>query len=121
MLVMQISILLIVAVAGAAVVFTRQPGEQAIGISFFGLVLALMFFIFQAPDVALSQIVIGAVALPLMVLLAIAKVRVAEIEQRQKEERNQEEQQAKSHSEGSGASQDQHAADDGRPSAEGAR
>jgi uncharacterized MnhB-related membrane protein len=34
-----------------------------------------MFFIFQAPDVALSQIVIGAVALPLMVLLALAKVR----------------------------------------------
>jgi uncharacterized MnhB-related membrane protein len=34
-----------------------------------------MFFVFQAPDVALSQIVVGAVALPLMILLALAKIR----------------------------------------------
>jgi energy-converting hydrogenase B subunit D len=34
-----------------------------------------MFLVFQAPDVALSQIVVGAVALPLMVVLALAKVR----------------------------------------------
>jgi energy-converting hydrogenase B subunit D len=34
-----------------------------------------MFFVFQAPDVALSQIVIGALALPLMILLALARIR----------------------------------------------
>jgi uncharacterized MnhB-related membrane protein len=34
-----------------------------------------MFFVYQAPDVALSQIAVGAVALPLMILLALAKVR----------------------------------------------
>jgi len=47
-------------------------------VSFYGLVLALLFFLHQAPDVALSQIVVGAVALPLMILLALAKVRRTE-------------------------------------------
>jgi uncharacterized MnhB-related membrane protein len=41
----------------------------------FGLSLAILFFAFQAPDVALSQIVVGAVALPAMILLALGKVR----------------------------------------------
>jgi energy-converting hydrogenase B subunit D len=75
MLVIQVGILALVGAAGTGVVLTRDPTSQIIGVSFFGLVLALMFLIFQAPDVALSQIVIGAVALPLMVLLALAKVR----------------------------------------------
>ncbi len=74
MLLIQVTILIFVAVAGTAVVLTREPSSQAIGISFYGLLLALMFFIFQAPDVALSQIVIGAVALPLMILLALARI-----------------------------------------------
>jgi uncharacterized MnhB-related membrane protein len=43
--------------------------------SFYGLVLGIMFLVYQAPDVALSQITVGAVALPLMILLALAKVR----------------------------------------------
>jgi uncharacterized MnhB-related membrane protein len=35
-----------------------------IALGFYGLITALMFFFFQAPDVALSQITVGAVALP---------------------------------------------------------
>ena len=70
-----IAILLLVAAAGTAVVFTRDVSAQPIGISFFGLLVAVMFMAFQAPDVALSQIVIGAVGLPLMILLALAKLR----------------------------------------------
>ncbi len=72
---LQALVLLFVAVGGAAVVFTRDPLRQAIVVSFFGGLLALMFFVFQAPDVALSQIVVGAVAEPLMIMLAIAKIR----------------------------------------------
>jgi uncharacterized MnhB-related membrane protein len=75
-------VLLLVAVAGAGVVRTRDPVQQSIAVSFYGLVLALMFFLHQAPDVALSQIVVGAVALPLMILLALAKVHRQEEEQR---------------------------------------
>ena len=69
-------LLLLLAVAGAAVVTTRDTTEQVITLSFYGLVTALMFFFFQAPDVALSQITVGAVALPLMVMLAISRMKV---------------------------------------------
>jgi energy-converting hydrogenase B subunit D len=90
--VLQITILLMVAIAGTAVVLTRDPTSQTIGLSFFGLLLALMFFIFQAPDVALSQIVIGAVALPLMFLLTLAKVRlnsdIAELADKRRQKQN---------------------------------
>ncbi len=83
MLFLQFTILSFVAVTATAVVLTRDPAKQAVGISFYGLVMALMFFIFQAPDVALSQIVIGAVALPLMILLALTKIRRHEEEEEQ--------------------------------------
>jgi energy-converting hydrogenase B subunit D len=75
MLIMHIGILSMVAIAGAGVVFTRDPTSQIITVSLFGLVLALFFLLMQAPDVALSQVVVGAVALPLMVLLALAKIQ----------------------------------------------
>jgi uncharacterized MnhB-related membrane protein len=75
MIVMEVLILGIVAVSGTLVVLTRQPVCQTVGVSFFGLVLAVMFLIFQAPDVALSQVVVGAVGLPLMVLLALANLK----------------------------------------------
>jgi uncharacterized MnhB-related membrane protein len=71
----EITALGLVAIFGTAVVFARQPARQAVGLSFYGLVLALMFFVFQAPDVALSQVVIGAVGLPLMVMIALAGLK----------------------------------------------
>jgi energy-converting hydrogenase B subunit D len=74
-IVLEVTVFLLVAAAGTAVVLTRDPLNQAIVASFYGLVLGIMFFVYQAPDVALSQIAVGAVALPLMILLALAKVR----------------------------------------------
>lgn len=79
--IVQIVVLLMVGAAGTAVVFTREAASQVIGLSFFGLVLALMFLILHAPDVALSQVIIGAVALPLMLLLTLAKLRRARMRQ----------------------------------------
>ena len=75
MIALEVTVFLLVAAAGTAVVLTRDPLNQAIVASFYGLVLGIMFFVYQAPDVALSQITVGAVALPLMILLALAKVR----------------------------------------------
>ena len=72
---LQIVVLLLVAGSGTCVVAARDPLRQAILASFFGIVLAILFFVLQAPDVALSEIVVGAVALPLMILLTLAKVR----------------------------------------------
>lgn len=63
------------AAVATAVALTRDPLRQAMVASLYGLVLGVLFFAFQAPDVALSQTAVGAVALPLMVLLALAKVK----------------------------------------------
>ncbi len=71
----QAAAVILVAMGGLAVVLTRDPLNQAVVASFYGILLGLMFFLFQAPDVALSQIVIGALALPLMILLALARIR----------------------------------------------
>jgi energy-converting hydrogenase B subunit D len=73
--VLQLTLLIFVAAGGTAVVLTRDPLAQCVSVSFYGLILGLLFLVFHAPDVALSQIVVGAVALPLMILLALAKVR----------------------------------------------
>ena len=59
-------------------VLARDPLRQAMVASIYGLMLGILFFVFQAPDVALSQTVVGAVALPMMILLALAKVRGGE-------------------------------------------
>lgn len=66
--------LALVALGAWAVVAARDPLRQAIVASMYGLTLGVLFFTFGAPDVALSNIVIGSVALPLIILLAIAKV-----------------------------------------------
>jgi len=75
-------VLVLVAVCGTCVVLARDPLRQALMASLYGLVLGILFFVFQAPDVALSQTVVGAVALPLMILLALAKVRFDEEERK---------------------------------------
>lgn len=67
-------LLLLVAVAGFLLVRERDVTAQTISLSFYGLVMALMFFFFRAPDVALSQITVGALALPLMVMLALSRM-----------------------------------------------
>lgn len=69
------ALLLLIATSGFALVRTRDVTALVIALSFYGLLMALMFFFFQAPDVALSQITVGAVALPLMIMLAISRMR----------------------------------------------
>ncbi|GAA4216828.1 hydrogenase subunit MbhD domain-containing protein [Actinocatenispora rupis] len=67
--------LTLVAAAGAVVALTGRPGRQAVTLSAYGLLLALLFLVLQAPDVALSQIAVGTVVVPLMVLLAVRRIR----------------------------------------------
>lgn len=76
--------LILVAIAAPGVVLTRDPKPQVVTLSFYGLLCGLMFFVFQAPDVALSQITIGAVMLPLLILLALTKMRRHNLRHRQK-------------------------------------
>ncbi len=79
---LRVALLLGVAATAAGTVSTRDPVHQAMAVSLHGLVLALLFLAYQAPDVSLSQLVVGAVALPLMILLALSKVRKDEAERR---------------------------------------
>jgi uncharacterized MnhB-related membrane protein len=80
-------LLLLIAISGFMVVRTRDVTAQILALTFYGVLLAVMFFIYQAPDVALSQIVVGTVALPLMVMLAIARMK-----NREKMKKNEEQQ-----------------------------
>ena len=75
---LQTVCLVAVAVAGTATVLTRDPLRQTVSSGMFGLTLAVLFLAFGAPDVALSQIVVAGVAVPVMVLLALAKIRTDE-------------------------------------------
>jgi energy-converting hydrogenase B subunit D len=72
--VVQIAALVAVALGGTAVVLAREPARQALVASVYGFALAILFLAFQAPDVALSQIVVGAVALPAMIVYALRKI-----------------------------------------------
>lgn len=75
MSVLQVIALLLVAAGGTAVVLTREPLRQTMVLGFYGLALTLLFFIFQAPDVALSEIVVTSVGLPVIILAALRKIR----------------------------------------------
>lgn len=68
-------VLTLVGVAGTIVVLTDEPQRQAVVLSVFGLLITLLFFVLQAPDVALSELAVGMVLVPLMVMLTIRKIR----------------------------------------------
>lgn len=68
-------LLLVVAAAGTASVLTREPGRQAVVLGTYGLALTALFMVLQAPDVALSQLAVGGVAFPVLILLTVAKIR----------------------------------------------
>jgi energy-converting hydrogenase B subunit D len=81
-------ILILIAITGFMVVRTQNVTEQVIALGFYGLVTALMFFYFQAPDVALSQITVGAVAMPLMIMLALSRMKFRNVSRQKDGERD---------------------------------
>jgi energy-converting hydrogenase B subunit D len=81
----QIAALAAVALLGGGVIASTDPLRQTLLLSIYGMALTMMFFAFQAPDVALSEIVVSTVGLPVMVLLALRKVRQQEREHREDE------------------------------------
>jgi energy-converting hydrogenase B subunit D len=85
MTVLQIAAIAAVAVGGGAVVIAPDPLRQVLVLGIYGLSLTVLFFVFQSPDVALSELVVSSVGLPVMVLLTLRKIREQE-EQRKEEE-----------------------------------
>ncbi|MGH9063724.1 MAG: Na(+)/H(+) antiporter subunit B [Acidimicrobiales bacterium] len=75
---LQVALLCLVAAGATGVVLMRAPVRQVVLLGIYGVLLAVAFFAFQAPDVSLSELTVGAVVLPLLILLTLAKVRRAE-------------------------------------------
>ncbi len=75
---LQVTVLVLVAAGAAAVVLTRRLVRQVLVLGSYGIMLAVLFLTFQAPDVTLSALTVGAVALPIILLLAISKTRKKE-------------------------------------------
>ncbi len=71
---LQILAYALVAAGGTAVVLTREPKRQALILSLYGMALTVLFLVLQSPDVALSELTVGAAALPLMLLVALANI-----------------------------------------------
>lgn len=71
---LQAAALIIVVVAGTTVALLGDPLRQTLVLAIYGFALTLLFFVFQAPDVALSELVVSAVALPVIILAALRKV-----------------------------------------------
>jgi energy-converting hydrogenase B subunit D len=61
----------------AALVVLRTPslGGAVMALSALGTILSLLFVVLGAPDVAQSEVVVGAIALPVLYLIAIGKTR----------------------------------------------
>lgn len=83
---LQFAALILVALAGAAVVFTPEPLRQALVLAIYGLTLtSFLFFTLQAPDVALSEIVVSTIAMPLIIVAALRKTHAQESRRRDEE------------------------------------
>jgi uncharacterized MnhB-related membrane protein len=66
--------LLATAAAGTLVVLSREPRRQLFAMAAFGGVLAALFEVLQAPDVALSELVVGTAVTPLLFLVALTAI-----------------------------------------------
>jgi energy-converting hydrogenase B subunit D len=75
MIPLQAVVIALVALAAPAVVLTRDLVRLALASSMFALLLVVLFLVLQAPDVALSELVVGAVAFPLVIVVAIVMER----------------------------------------------
>lgn len=85
---LQVIALALIVVGSLGVVVTPEPLRQALVAGIYGIALVFLFFVFQAPDVALSELVVSSIGLPLIVLAALRKIR--QEDERHAERRRQE-------------------------------
>ncbi|HVV70765.1 MAG TPA: DUF4040 domain-containing protein [Verrucomicrobiae bacterium] len=70
----QVLLFSLVGLTGTAVVLTRDPKRQIFVAGVYGLFEAMLFYLLHSPDVALSEIAVSTVGLPILVLLTLAKI-----------------------------------------------
>jgi len=72
---LQAVVFALVALGAPLVVLTRDPLRQALVNGIYGVTLVLLFVVLQAPDPALSMLVVSGIAYPLVILAAVARSR----------------------------------------------
>jgi energy-converting hydrogenase B subunit D len=72
---LQAVVFALVALGAPLVVLTRDPLRQALVNGVYGITLVLLFVVLQAPDPALSMLVVSGIAYPLVILAAVARLR----------------------------------------------
>ena len=82
---LQALVLVMAALLATAVVLTRNTLRQIVVNGVYGFVLVIVFFVLQAPDVALSMLVVSTVAYPIIVLAAISRSRNGKLTDRSEE------------------------------------
>ncbi len=75
--ILQVVLFGLVALAGTAVALTRNPKKQVFIAGIYGLLMAALFYMVHSPDVALSQLAVGSIGLPFLVLLTLGKLEKA--------------------------------------------
>jgi energy-converting hydrogenase B subunit D len=75
---LQATIMVLVAVGALAVALTADLIRLVIVSSAYTLLLVILFVVLQAPDVALSMLVVGTVGYPVVLLVAIRRDRADE-------------------------------------------
>jgi len=63
-------------ISGLLVVVSRDPNRQIFALAVNGVVLSCMFFVLQAPDVALSELAVNTVTTPLLFLVTLAAAAI---------------------------------------------
>jgi energy-converting hydrogenase B subunit D len=72
--VVQAAALVVTAVVATVVVLARDPKRQVFCYMLYGLVLTMLFVTLQAPDVALSELAVGSVAIPFAILATLVRI-----------------------------------------------
>ena len=75
MIPLQAVVIALVAAGALAVVLTRDLVRLTMASSLYALLLVVFFLVLQAPDVALSELVVGAIGFPLVIVVAIVRER----------------------------------------------
>ena len=75
MIPLHAAVIFLVAAGALAVVLTHDLVRLTMAASLYALPLVVLFLVFQAPDVALSELVVGVVGFPLAIVVAIVMQR----------------------------------------------
>lgn len=67
--------LAVILVSAVLVLMLRNLNGAVMALSALGMTLGLLFLLLDAPDDAHAEIVVGAIALPVLYLIAIGKIR----------------------------------------------